>query len=115
MDFLRIIAYFKISTVDNVNYTVDFNYSSCYDVDIETILSFATREILKRTRKYKLFIKLKNYTDTNESQKEYYKNAGFTPVSTKNLYIKDFFKVIKEYSPEERFATVSGWHNSPSF
>jgi len=114
-EFSRTIGYFKISTVDNKNYTVDFNYSNGYDVDIETILSFVTREILKRTRRYKLYIKLKNYIDTNEAQKEYYLASGFTPVVTKNLYIKDFFKVIKEYSPEERFATVSGWHNSPSF
>ena len=34
----RIIAYFKISTADNKNYTVDFNYSSGYEVDFETIL-----------------------------------------------------------------------------
>ena len=111
----RIIAYFKISTVDNEKYVVDFNYSNGYEVDIETILNFATREILRRTRKFKLYIKLKNYINTNKAQKEFFKEAGFNCVSTKNLYVKDFFRVIKEYSPEERFATIGGMHNSPSF
>lgn len=111
----RIIAYFKIATADNVNYTVDFNYSSGYEVDYETILYFATREVLKRTRRFKLYIKLKNYIDTNKAQKEYFKESNFNLISTKNLYIKDFFKIIKEYSPEERFEVLGGLHNSPSF
>lgn len=111
----RIIAYFKISTADNQKYTVDFNYSIGYEVDFDTILYFATREILKRTRRFKLYIKMKNYIDTNKSQKEYFKEEKFNLISTKNLYIKDFFKVAKEYSPEERFATLGGLHNSPSF
>ena len=111
----RIISYFKISTADNENYTVDFNYSNGYDLDFDTILYFATREILKRTRKYNLFIKMKNYINTNKAQKEYFKERGFVCVSTKNLFVKDFFKVAKEYSEQEKFAVMGGWHNSPSF
>lgn len=111
----RIIAYFKISTADNEKYTVDFNYSNGYEIDFDTILYFATREILKRTKKYKLFIKTKNYINTNKAQKEYLKEAGFECVSTKNLYIKDFFTIVKEFSAEERYAALGGLHNSPSF
>ena len=111
----KIIAYFKISTADNKNYTVDFNYSAGYDIDYDTILYFATREILKRSRKFKLFIKMKNYIDTHKSQKEYFKAENFNLISTKNLYVKDFFKVAKEFSLIERFSTLGGLHNSPSF
>lgn len=111
----RIIAYFKISTADNHKYMVDFNYSIGYELDFDTILYFATREILKRTKNFTLFIKMKNYIDTNKAQKEYFKEAKFNLISTKNLFVKDFFKVAKEYSPEERFATLGGLHNSPSF
>lgn len=111
----RIIAYFKISTADNEKYTIDFNYSIGYEIDFNTILYFATREILKRTRKYKMYIKMKNYIDTNKAQKEYFKAQNFNLISTKNLYIKDFFKVAKEYSFEERFAVLGGLHNNPSF
>ena len=111
----RIIAYFKISTADNEKYVVDFNYSNGYDIDFDTILSFATREILKRTRKFTLYIKMKNYINTNEAQREYLQETGFSCISTKNLYVKDFFRVAKEYSPEERYAVLGGLHNSPSF
>ena len=111
----RIIAYFKISTADNEKYTVDFNYSNGYEVDFDTILYFATREILRRTRKFKLYIKMKNYINTNKAQKEYFKEAGFNCISTKNLYVKDYFRIVKEFSEEERFAVLGGLHNSPSF
>lgn len=111
----RIIAYFKISTADNTNYTVDFNYSDGYEIDFNSILYFAKREILKRTRKFKLFIKTKNYINTNKAQKEFLQEAGFKCISTKNLFIKDFFKIAKEYSQEERYAVMGGLHNSPSF
>lgn len=114
-DISRIIAYFKIATADNKNYIVDFNYSIGYDVDFETILSFATREILRRTRHFKMYVKLKNYVNTNEAQKVYFEENGFTCVNTKNLYIKDFFRLIEDFAEEDRFATIGGLHNSPSF
>lgn len=111
----RIIAYFKISTADNQKYTVDFNYSNGYEIDFDTIMYFAQREILKRTRRYRLFIKTKNYINTNKAQKEFLKESNFKCISTKNLFVKDFFRVAKEYSPQERFAALGGLHNSPSF
>ena len=58
---------------------------------------------------------MKNYIDTNKAQKEYFKESGFNIISTKNLFVKDFFNIIKEYSPEEKFAVLGGLHNSPSF
>ena len=114
-DNSRVIGYFKISTADNENYTVDFNYSNGYNVDCETILSFATREILRRQRRFKLFIKTKNYINTNDAQKEYFEKSGFKCVNTKLLFVKDFFRPIRELSTVERFATLGGLHNSPTF
>lgn len=114
-DNSRIIGYFKISTADNENYTVDFNYSNGYAVDCEAILYFATREILKRKRRFKLFVKMKNYINTNKEQEKYLNEAGFRCVKTKLLLVKDFFRIAKEFSTEERFAMLGGLHNSPTF
>lgn len=114
-DTSKIIAYFKISTADNENYLVDFNYCNGYDIDCETILYFATREILKRKRRFKLHIKMKNYLNTNKQQEEYFNQSDFHCLNTKLLLVKDFFKPVKEYSEEERFAVLGGLHNSPTF
>ncbi|MCM1264889.1 MAG: hypothetical protein NC200_01710 [Candidatus Gastranaerophilales bacterium] len=114
-DDLKVIGYFKISTADNENFTVDLNYSNGYAVDCETILYFATREILKRKRKFKLFVKMKNYLNTNKEQEKYLNETGFRCVKTKLLLVKDFFRIAKEFSTEERFAMLGGLHNSPTF
>ena len=57
----------------------------------------------------------KKVNDTNINSLEYFKESGFNLISTKNLFVKDFFNIIKEYSPEEKFAVLGGLHNSPSF
>jgi hypothetical protein len=114
-DNSRVIGYFKISTPDNENYTVDFNYSSGYNIDCETIFYFAKREIIKRQKKFKMFARLKKYVDVSEHQEEYFKAKGFKCVNTKLLFVKDFFKLSKEYSTEERFAMLSGLYGNPSF
>lgn len=103
-----IIGYFKITTPDNKNYTVDFNYSNGYDIDLDYIMYFAKREILKRQKKFKLFVKLKNYMNTTDAQKTYFETKGFICVNTKILLVKDFFKQVKEFSYEEKFALMSG-------
>lgn len=114
-DNSRIIGYFKITTPDNQNYTVDFNYSNGYEIDFDNIMYLVKREILKRQRNFKLFVKLKNYINTNDLQKSYFERKGFKCVSTKLLLTKDFFKQVREFSHEERFSLMGGLNNSPTF
>lgn len=114
-DGSKIIGYFKIITPDNQNYTVDFNYSDGYEIDFDNIMYLAKREIMKRQKKFKLFIKLKNYIKTNDLQKNYFEEKGFKCVSTKLLLTKDFFKQVREFSKEERFALMGGFNNIPTF
>ena len=109
----KIQAYFKISTSDNECFTVDFNYSEGYDIDFDTIMYFASREILKRKRQFKLLIKMKNYIRTNKNQTDYLCGHGFKCVNTKLLLVKDFFKIIKE--PEKNFVVLDAGYNGSSF
>lgn len=111
----KIIGYFKITTPDNENYTVDFNYSNGYEIDFDNIMYLVKREIIKRQRHFKLFVKLKNYINTNDSQKTYFESKGFKCRSTKILLTKDFFKQVKVFSNEERFSLMGGLNNSPTF
>lgn len=112
-DDSRIIGYFKITTSDNKNYTIDFNYSNGYEIDFDNIMYFAQREILKRQRKFKLFVKLKHYINTNEAQKSYFEHKKFKCTNTKILLVKDFFKQVKVY--EEKFALMGGYNNIPTY
>jgi len=82
---------------------VDFNYSTGYDVDFDGILYYATREILKRKRRFKLHIKIKNYLQTGKIQTEYAQQKSFECKNTKLMLIKDFYKVIKQTTPMKEF------------
>lgn len=99
----RIIGYFLISTDDNESYVIDFNYSDGYEIDFDGIMYFATREILKRKRHFRLFIKTKRYLKTSEQQKEFFIHNNFQWIKTKILLVKDFYKLIKQESPIKEF------------
>ena len=90
----KIIGYFKISTPDNKNYTVDFNYSNGYEIDFDNIMYLVKRVILKRQKDFKLFVKLKNYINTNDLQKTYFDNKGFKCIKTKLLLTKAFAPTV---------------------
>lgn len=95
----RVLGYFLISTDDNENFLVDFNYSDGYEIDLDGIMYFATREILKRVRRFKLYVKIKNYLKTGEAQQKYAEENHFSCIQTKLMLVKDFYRVIKQESP----------------
>lgn len=102
----KIIGYFLISTDDNENYIVDFNCSDGYEVDFDGIMYFATREILKRKRHFKLFIKTKRYLKNSEQQKDFFVNSSFQWIKTKQLLVKDFYKLIRQESQIKDFIMI---------
>ena len=99
----RIIGYFLVSTDDNENYVIDFNYSDGYEIDLDGMMYFATREILRRKRHFRLFVKTKRYLKTAEKQKEYFVASNFQWIKTKMLLVKDFYKLVKQESPLREF------------
>jgi len=102
----RIIGYFLISTDDNENFLIDFNYSDGYEVDFDEIMYCAAREILKRNRHFKLFVKVKRYLKTCDKQKDYFVEHQFHWLKTKQLLVKDFYKLIKQESPLKEFVML---------
>lgn len=114
-DNSNIIGYFKITTPDNQNYTVDFNYSNGYEIDFDNIMYLVKREIIKRQRDFKLFVKLKNYINTNDAQRTYFEHKGFKCLNTKILLTKDFYKPVKEFTYEEKFALMGGLNNTSTY
>lgn len=95
----KILGYFLISTDDNENFLVDFNYSDGYEIDLDGIMYYATREILKRIRRFKLFMKIKKYLKTGQKQEEYAQQNNFSCIQTKLMLVKDFYRMIKQESP----------------
>ena len=67
------------------------------------MMYYATREILKRKRHFKLYVKTKRYLKTSEKQKEYFVASNFQWIKTKMLLVKDFYKLAKQVSPLKEF------------
>ena len=100
----KIISYFNISTNDNTNFIIDYNYSDGYDIDFDGIMYFVVREISKRRKNYNLFLQTKRYLKISEPQKSYFVYKNFEWIRTELLLAKDFYKQINQASKVEEFA-----------
>lgn len=92
------LAYFSITTYDNINYTVSVDVQDGYNVDYSLIFGFINRELRRRKRDFNLFVKVLKYIKDNERLEEYLKRKDGTCISTQLVLVKDFYKLVKEPS-----------------
>ena len=50
-----------------------------------------------------------------EEQKNYFETKGFKCLNTNVLLAKDFYKPVKEFSLEEKFALMGGLNNTSTY
>ena len=91
-----IIAYLSITTSDNINFILDLTTSAGYILDYDEVLNFAIKEISSRKSNYYIFFKEKKYTNTAEKFEQYLNNRGFKCIQTQNIFVKDFYRPIKQ-------------------
>ena len=92
------LAYFSITTYDNINYTATVNVQEGYNVDYSLIFGFINREIRRRKKDFNLFVKVPKYIQGNEQLEEYLKRKEGSCISTQLVLVKDFYKLVKEPS-----------------
>lgn len=98
----------NIQTSDNENYIVDVIQSSWIDLDINSILAFASDQIKKRNKKFGLFIRSKKYTNSGERYEQRFIDEGFKCVQNQVVLTNSSARVLKESSPSGRFMALSG-------
>lgn len=111
----KIIAYLKISSNDNENFLLDITSSAWHDCSYEDILSFARKQVARRTKNFNLFVRVKKYKVNGEAWGEYLKQKGFEFVENKIVLVKDFHKIIKEAIPAKRFVLFDEILSKPAF
>ena len=105
----NIQSYFSITTYDNLNYILDITTNSGYDSNYDGIINSAANYISSKRKDFYLFIKQKNYIKESDQLENYLKTAKFTPIQTKHILIKDFYKPIIEENTEWKiFALYEG-------
>lgn len=98
----------NIQTSDNENYIVDVIQSSWIDLDINSILAFASDQIKKRNKKFGLFVRSKKYTNSGERYEQRFIDEGFKCVQNQVVLTNSSARVLKESSPSGRFMALSG-------
>jgi hypothetical protein len=114
-NFKTIKTYFSLTTSDNLNYILDVTTSCWYECSWDDIFNFAIIQISKRKKDFNLFIKLKKYTTTAESLENYLIEKKFTPLQTKFMLVKDFYKIIKDEQPTQNVDLFSEINKNPVF
>ncbi|MCM1339324.1 MAG: hypothetical protein NC191_06610 [Muribaculaceae bacterium] len=94
----NLLAYFSITTNDNLNYILDMTLNSGYELDYDKIINIMLCEIAGKKRAFFPLIKQKKYVKNAERFGEYLSSKGFIPIQTQQILVKDFYKPIKEES-----------------
>ena len=95
-DNKNIIAYLSITTVDNLNFVIDFSLSDGYSFDYDEIINFALSEISGRKKNFTAFLKHRQYAKSADKLEEYLHSRYLNCVQTQCVFVKDFYKPIKD-------------------
>ena len=98
----NILGYFSITTSDNLNYILDLTVNSGYNFDYEKIINVMLCEIARKKRAFYPIIKQKKYIKDSERLENYLKSKNYSPIQTKQILVKDFYKPINQDS--------TAWH-----
>ncbi|MBE7710615.1 MAG: hypothetical protein E7Z92_00595 [Cyanobacteria bacterium SIG31] len=85
-----------IQTYDNENYIVDFIQTSWVDIDINSVIAYATHQIKKRRKRFGLFVKTKRYTQLGEKYEDQFVKNKFECVQNQIVLTNSSARVLKE-------------------
>lgn len=90
------IAYLSLTTIDNLNFIIDFSLNDGYEFDYDEIINFALLEISRRKKKYTAFLKHRQYTKFANKLEDYLHSRHLNCVQTQCVFVKDFYKPVKD-------------------
>jgi len=105
----NIIGYLSIQTLDNENYILDFIKASWIDLDIDSIISFATEQIRKRKKRFGLFIKSKRYLNFGDNLEKHFFENNFECVQNQIVLTNSSAKIIKKPMESKQYTILSDY------
>ena len=95
----KILAYFSITTEDNLNYILDITANSAYEQEYDKIINVMLCDIARKKHAFYPLIKQKKYIKNSQVFENYLQSKGYIPIQTHHILVKDFYRTIKEESP----------------
>ena len=104
-----ILGYLTIQTSDNENYVVDIVQSAWVNLNINSIINYATYQIKKRKKRFGLFVRTKRYINIGEKYEEQFMQNGFECVQNQVVLTNSSAKVLKEEMTKPSYITLSNF------
>ncbi len=103
----KTIGYISIKTTDNENYILDIIQSGWSDLNINSVIHFASDKIKKRNKHFGLFLKSQRYTNLGEKYEEIFGQNGYECVQNQILLTNSSARVLKETSKSGKYMILS--------
>lgn len=103
----NIVGCITITTSDNENFVVDIIQSGWIELDINSVLSFASDKIKKRKNKFGLFVKSKRYTNFGEKYESKFVEDGFECVQNQIVLTNSSARILKETSKSGKYTVLT--------
>ena len=91
-----IFAYTELLSSDNKNWIIDLIVSKQYENSYPDILQTLSLMLRKRSRNINIYVKNRNYMSGAKLYEEFLSKNNFTKFEIKMLFVKDFYKPVKE-------------------
>ena len=91
-----IFAYTELLSSDNKNWIIDLIVSKQYENSYPDILQTLILMLRKRSRNINIYVKNRNYMSGAKLYEEFLSKNNFTKFEIKMLFVKDFYKPVKE-------------------
>lgn len=108
----NITGYISIRTSDNENFVVDIIQTGWIELDINTILAFATNQIKKRKKRFGLFVKTKRYINTGEKLERQFIENGFECVQNQIILTNSSARVLKDAEKTGKYTALGDFFPS---
>lgn len=92
----NIIAYFSITTSDNMNYILDITTNNGYDIGYEKIINAMLCEIAQKKHAFYPLVKQKKYIKDSIKLENCLKVMKYSPIQTRQILVKDYYQPVKQ-------------------
>ena len=102
----NIIGCVIIQTSDSENYIIDIIQNGWGNLDINEILSFATKKIRRRSKKFGLFVRTRKYTNYGDNYDKVFQDNNYEQVSNQFILTNSSAKVLKTEERTGKFTAI---------
>ncbi|MBQ7126274.1 hypothetical protein IJO12_04230 [bacterium] len=106
----NIIGYITIQTFDNENFIINFIQSNWVEIDVNMIIKFASDKILKRKKKFGLFIKTNRYTNFGNKYEKTLMEQDFECLSNQALLTNSSAKLLESEAKSGKYTLVNDFY-----